>query len=286
MGSLDGRTAFVTGASRGIGAAVARRLASEGAAVAVVARSLDAHPHLPGSLRETTAAIEAAGGRAVAIAADLLVAEQRAAAVDRTRAELGPLDLLVNNAAASFYMPIEEVSEKRFRVAFEVNVRAPFDFAQRFLGDLGRNGDGVIVNISSASAAHPTRPYGPFWKHGGAVLYGATKAALDRLSTGFAAELEDEGIAVNSLSPVAAVMTPGVEALAIVPEGYAASAEPVECMAEAVLALCEPREPQISGRVLFSRILLAELARPARSLDGARVVEAPAPADGSTTCST
>ena len=261
MGRLEGRVAVVTGASRGIGAAVAERLASEGAAVALIARSLDAHPHLPGTLRETVETIEKRGGRALAVAGDLMQAEARARVVDEARAVLGPIDILVNNAAAAFYMPFEEISAKRFHVAFEVNVRAPFELCQLVLPDMKARGRGWIVNISSASALHPEGPpYHDFESRGGALLYGASKAALDRISTGLAAEFHGDGIAVNSLSPVAAIMTPGAEAHGVVPEEFRRTAEPMENMTQATLALCEPRDPPITGRVLFTKPFLAELA--------------------------
>jgi citronellol/citronellal dehydrogenase len=270
VGSLEGRVALVTGASRGIGAAVAVRLAAEGAAVALAARSLDEAPeHLGGTLRETAQVIERAGGRALPLAADLSRPEERARLVERARAALGPVDVLVNNAAAAFYLPFERVSERRFQVAFEVNVRAPFDLAQRLLPDMRARGRGWIVNVSSATARAPEGPpYGAFERKGGATLYGATKAALDRLSTGLAAELFDWGIVVNSVAPVGAVLTPGVEALGVVPEAYRESAEPVECLVEAILALAVPRDPPVTGRVLLSKPFLAELGLPVRTLDG------------------
>jgi citronellol/citronellal dehydrogenase len=261
VGRLEGRVAVVTGASRGIGAAIAERLAAEGAAVALMARSLDAHPHLPGTLRETVESIEKRGGRALAVQGDLMEAEARVRVVDEARAVLGPIDILVNNAAAAFYMPFEKISAKRFHVAFEVNVRAPFELCQLVLPDMRARGRGWIVNISSASALHPAGPpYQNFESHGGSVLYGATKAALDRISTGLAAELHADGIAVNSLSPVAAVMTPGAEAHGVVPEEFRRTAEPMENMTEATVALCEPRDTPITGRVLFTTPFLAELA--------------------------
>jgi NAD(P)-dependent dehydrogenase (short-subunit alcohol dehydrogenase family) len=270
--TLAGKVALVTGASRGIGAAIAERLASAGATVAIAARSLEQHPHLPGTLRETAAAIERAGGRAVAIACDLADADARARLVESVRAELGPIDLLVNNAAAAFYMPFESVTPSRFRVAFEVNVRAPWDLAQRVVPDMKARGGGVIVNLSSATAAHPHGPpYDEFHRSGGAVLYGASKAALDRVSTGLAGEYFEHRVFVNSLSPVAAVLTPGVLALGVVPDAWRESAEPVEWLAEATLALCEPRYPPITGRVLFSKPLLDELRREVRTLDGSRL---------------
>lgn len=105
-GEARGRVALVTGASRGIGAAIARRLAAEGARVAVTARSAERHPHLPGSLEETVAAIRAGGGEAVAIPGDLADADVRRHVVEETERSLGAIDVLVSNAAAAFYMPI------------------------------------------------------------------------------------------------------------------------------------------------------------------------------------
>src|SRR5437660_1588856 len=105
MGACDGRVALVTGASRGIGAAIALRLAEEGAAVGVTARTLDPHPTLPGTLRDVVAAVEATGGKAVAIPADLADAADRARVVPKVESSLGPGDILVNNAAAAFYVP-------------------------------------------------------------------------------------------------------------------------------------------------------------------------------------
>jgi NAD(P)-dependent dehydrogenase (short-subunit alcohol dehydrogenase family) len=166
------------------------------------------------------------------------------------------------------------VSEKRFRIAFEINVRAPWDLVQRVVPDMIERGGGSIVNISSAGAKHPEGP--PFQPHdqfGGHTLYGATKAALDRISCGLAAELYVHGIRVNSLAPVAAVMTPGVEALGVVPDEFRASAEPVEALAEATLALCEDSDAPVTGRVLASLPFLEEIGRPIRSLDGRSVLE-------------
>src|SRR6202142_1224080 len=131
--ALTGKVAIATGASRGIGAAIARRFAAEGAHVAIVARSLEpgSGGHLKGSLSEVAPAISADGGIALPIVADLSdVGCDRAAIVQRVTEELGPVDVLVNNAAACFYLSIDETSERRLRVAYEVNAITPYLLAK------------------------------------------------------------------------------------------------------------------------------------------------------------
>jgi len=271
VAKLLGKTALITGASRGIGAAIAERFAAEGAVVVVAARTLESRGKLPGTLRDTAGRIHARGGRAVCIAADMTRPDERARLVEEASTSVGPIDILVNNAAASFYRPFLEWTDKRFAVAFEINVRAPFDLAQRLVSSMKTRRSGWILNVSSKTAVHPSGPpYNDFQRHGGDLLYGMTKAALDRFSTGLAAELEGSGVVVNSLAPVAAVITPGVEALGIVPEEFRRTAEPVETMAEAAVALCGSGAP--TGRVAYSAELLKSLGREIRTLDGSSVL--------------
>jgi NAD(P)-dependent dehydrogenase (short-subunit alcohol dehydrogenase family) len=267
----EGRVAFVTGASRGIGAAIAERLAAAGAQVAAVARSLEEHPpEAPGTLRETVARIEARGGRAVAIQGDVLDARSRAAAVSRCRELLGPIEILVNNAAQGPYRPFEKFTEAHYRVTFEANVHAPLEFAQLVGPDMRRKRRGWILNISSATAEHPQGPPYIAWEQkGGHHLYACSKAALNRLTTGLAAELYDGGIAVNTLAPVAAVITAGVAAVGAEKWIEPSMIEPVEAMAEAALALCCCEPAKLTGRVTYSLRLLEELGREVRTLDGA-----------------
>jgi NAD(P)-dependent dehydrogenase (short-subunit alcohol dehydrogenase family) len=262
-GSLAGKVAIVTGASRGIGVTIAERLADEGAALALVARTLHPAPdaRLAGSLAETVAVVESRGARAVPIVADLAKPEDRARIVPEARAALGPIDILVHNAAAAIYAPIAEMPLRRRQVTFEVNVHATVDLAQAVVPDMRAKGRGWIVNLSSASSAHPSGP--PYRNVETTItVYGASKAALERVTTGLAAELFDDGIAVNSVAPVAAVRTPGAEALVgKLMDEHPELVEPPEWLAEAVLALvtCDPRS--CTGRVLYSGPFLDEIGR-------------------------
>lgn len=261
MGILDERVAIVTGASRGIGEAIARRFAEEGASVCVTARTEQQRDErLPGTIHDTVESIKEAGGNAIAIRADLSRAEDRVRLVDEATNELGPPDILVNNAAVTWFLPTSEFPESRLRIMFEVQVFAALELAQLVLPGMRLRNRGWILNISSGAARHPQGPPFPVRRTG--TVYGMCKATIERFSTGLAAEVYDDGIAVNALSPSRVVATPGVMLHRLIPDGAVAEAEPVDVMAEAALILCSGDPKAMTGRIDYSQELLSELGRP------------------------
>src|SRR5690349_1866531 len=159
MGILDGKVAIVTGAGRGIGAGLARRCAAEGAAVAVAARTTDAGTSpFPGTIAETAEQIRAAGGTAVPIRADLSKREDRERLVTEANEQLGPADILVSNAAVTYFTPVTDFTARRFQLMFDVQVEGPFHLAQLVIPGMRAKGRGWILNISSGAARHPAMP--------------------------------------------------------------------------------------------------------------------------------
>ena len=263
--SMEGKVAVVTGASRGIGEAIARRMAGEGAIVDVTARTVEpGDSRFEGSITETVDLITKAGGTAIAVAADLSKQEDRTRLVEHVTKELGPIDVLVNNAAVTFFEPVEVFTERHYDLMFQVQVRAPFELAQAVLPSMKERKTGWILNISSGAARHPKVDLN--FGRGGTV-YGMCKAALERFTTGLASEVYADNIAVNVLSPAGVVATPGVVHHKLIPPGREDMAEPVEVIAEAALALCTGTVETLSGKIAYSKPLLDELGRTAQPLD-------------------
>ena len=270
MAELAGSNVLVTGASRGIGKAIAQRFAAEGASVVVCASRLGAHGSLAGTLDATVAEIEAVGGKAAAIACDLSDSEARADLIERAADLFGPINILVNNAARSTMAAPSEVSSGQRNAMFDLNVNVPVELTQQVLPYMREQGGGWILNISSRTAVQEPPPY-PDSKMANFIIgaYGASKAALDRYTQALAHELVEEGIYINAMAPSNIVMTPGASYVRDIAVRRPDMVEPVEMMAEAALELCSQRHV---GQVVLSRDLLHAVARPVRSLDGKRII--------------
>jgi len=253
-GVLAGKVAVITGASRGIGEAIARRYAMEGARVVVSARSVEEEDHfLPGTITATAARIREAGGEAVAVRADLSLAQDRRALIEQAEAAFGAVDILVNNAAVTYYFPVAEFPEKRFRLMMEIQVWAPFELAQMVLPGMQERGQGWILNISSHAALHPRKSQAGR----GGTVYGMCKAALERFTTGLAQEVYADNIGVNVISP-GLVATPGAVHHNLITDSNRNIVTPVEHMAEACLRLVHGDPRTLTGRVDYADQLMKE----------------------------
>jgi citronellol/citronellal dehydrogenase len=264
-GSCVGRVALVTGASRGIGRATALRLAAEGADVAVVARDIDTE-RLGRTLSETVDEVRALGRRAVAIGANLAdPAVDRGAIVRQAEDELGPIDILVNNAAMSVFANVADWRDDKLRAMQEINVFAPWQLIQAVLPGMLTRDAGWIVNISSG-VADPARA------RAGGAAYGGTKAMLDQMTRCLALELDGTSVVANVVSPQGASRTEFVNSLVASNVLSEELTEPLEAMAEAVLALATA-PPSVRGLVVRSYELLDRLQRPVHDLTGEHVLD-------------
>ena len=255
-GTLAGKVALVTGASRGIGAAVAARLAMEGAKVVCTARTTDqAESRLPGTLTETVERINRAGGKAVGVKADLAQASDRERLYEETLAAYGSPDILVNNAAVTFFIPIETFPSKRFDLMMEVQVWAALHLSQLVLPKMRERKGGAIITLSSGAAIHPARPFEGV--RPGGTVYGMCKAALERFSTGLASEVYADNISVNAISP-GLVDTPGVAVHGLINENTKHRVSPIENIAEACYQIATRDPKAMTGRIDHAAPFLAE----------------------------
>jgi len=260
MGKLDGKVAIVTGASRGIGEEIAKLFASEGAKVVCAARTLNEGDHrmLEGSLTSTVAQIKAAGGDAIAVAVNVADEDDCRKLVRAAIDTYGRIDVLVNDAALTYYTQVVDYDIKRWITAFAVNVHGPFMLTKMVLPGMMERKCGAIVNISSGAAIGPGRtPFNPATRKGG-TMYGATKAALERFTQGVAQEVDGYNIAVTAVSPSQVVPTPGTVYHKLVKGIDDPQGERPEYMARAVLLLATEPAEKINGRVTYSQQILGE----------------------------
>jgi len=258
---LEGRVVVVTGASRGIGAAIAQLFAAEGGRVICAARTLREGEHsLAGSLETTVAAIQAAGGEAKAVTANIAEPGECQTLIRAACDLYGPVDVLVNNAALTYYLPIKDFPLNKWLRSWAVNFHAPFVLSQLALAEMIPRQRGAIVNISSGAAIGPGRgPYpDPALASRGGTCYGAEKAALERFTQGMAAEVYQYGISVTCVSPSQVVPTPGTVYHRLVKSMDDPRGEPATLMAQAALLLATEPLGRVTGRVTYSQQILKE----------------------------
>ena len=254
-GRCDGKVALVTGSSRGLGKAIAQQLASEGATVALTARTMDPDPRYDGSLGQTREEIVAAGGRAIAVQADLSRGEERERLFAEVVSEVGAPDILVNNAAVTFLRPLDGFPEKRVRLMLEMHLLGPLQLSQLAIPAMRSRGRGWILNVTSVGGDLPAGPpFSEFDASAGFGVYGTAKAALNRLTLSLAAELYDDGIAVNAAAPSNPVATPGAGTLDLAKT----DTEDVSLITETAMVLCSGDPATLTGRIAHTQPFLRE----------------------------
>jgi len=245
---LKGRVALVTGASRGIGKALALRLAQEGADVVIAAKSEQSTEHLPGSIYETAKEVEALGRRALAVPTDVRNEEMVRALIESTIAAFGRIDILINNAGAIWTQPVLKTPPKKFDLIMQVNVRAAYLTAYYALPHMVKQKWGHILNMCPSMKLQP-QP--------GRVCYMISKLGMAQLAIGIAAEHAPDNIAANTLWP----RTP-IESQATInwKMGDRSTWRTPEIMCDASMAIFGQEPGAYSGHQLIDEQVLTELA--------------------------
>ena len=226
--------------------------------MAITARTLEPDPKYVGSLRETCEGIVATGGEAVAIQADLSKAEDRERLMTEVTDRIGAPDILVNNAAVTFLRPLDEFPEKRARLMIEMHVLAPLHLTQLAIPAMRERKRGWVLMLTSLAGERIEGPtFSDFDRSAGFGMYGTCKAALSRLAQSFAAELYDDGVAVNAASTTKPVATPGAGTLDLAKD----DTEDISYITETAFLLCTGDPAVLTGRVAETQPFLREFGR-------------------------
>ena len=260
MTSLEGKTLFITGASRGIGKAIGLRAAADGANIVIAAKTVAPTPKLPGTIHTAAEEIEAAGGRALALACDIRFEDQIGAAVERAVEAFGGIDILVNNASAISLTGTLQTPLKRFDLMFGVNVRGTYACSQACIPHLAAAANPHILNLA------PPLNMDAKW-FAGHLAYTMAKYGMSMCTLGLAEELKKDGIAVNSLWPRTAIDTAALRMLGggVGPE----NCRTPEIVADAAHAILCRSSRACSGNFFIDDEVLAEEG--VRDLEGYKV---------------
>jgi citronellol/citronellal dehydrogenase len=249
-GALKGKTLFITGASRGIGRAIALKCAADGANIVIAAKSAEPHPKLPGTIYSVAEEVEAAGGVALALQVDVREEDQVADAMARAAETFGGIDAVVNNAGAINLTNVESTPPKRYDLMLDVNARAVYLTAHLAIPYLKQSANGHIVSLSPPLNLQP-QWLGPF------APYALSKFGMTILSMGLAEELRQAGISVCTLWPRTLVATAAIEFAVGSREMFEQSRKPV-IMADAVYEILISENNALSGGQLIDEELLRE----------------------------
>ncbi|MBH1988308.1 MAG: NAD(P)-dependent oxidoreductase [Burkholderiales bacterium] len=249
MATLSGKTLFISGASRGIGLAIALRAARDGANVVIAAKTAEPDPRLPGTIHTAAAEVEAAGGRALALQVDIRDEDAVQAAVARAAEHFGGIDILVNNASAIGLTRTPDTPLKRYDLMMDINVRGSFVCAQACLPHLQRAANPHILSLS------PPLNLDPKWL-GVHAAYTTSKYAMSLIALGLAEELKAQGIAVNTLWPQTIIAT---SALNVASVGLGEMGRKPEVMADAAWHVLTADARSLTGRSLVDEAVLRQV---------------------------
>jgi citronellol/citronellal dehydrogenase len=250
MGVFEGKTMFISGASRGIGLAIAKRVAADGANVALIAKTAEPHPRLPGTVYTAAEEIEAAGGQALPIVGDIRFDDQVDAAVTRTVDEFGGIDMCINNASAIALMNTEALPMKMYDLMQDINTRGTYTVSRACIPHLKRAENPHILTLS------PPLNLAPHW-FGNHVAYTIAKYGMSMCTLGMAREFSSDGIAVNSLWPRTIIATAAVQNLLGGDEAMRQSRKP-EILADAAYEILGRPSREHTGNFYIDDEVLAE----------------------------
>ena len=247
---FSGKTALVSGGSRGIGLAIAKKLASEGANVAIMAKTTEPHPRLPGTIYTAAEEIESAGGKALPLVTDIRYEDQVKSAVQETVSAFGGIDIVINNASAISLTPTNVTEMKRFDLMFGVNVRGTFLVSKESIPYLLKSDNPHILSLS------PPLDMNPKW-FSQTLAYTMSKFGMSQCILGLAEEYKREGIAANALWPHSVIATAAISNVVMGDEAFPHCRKP-EILADAAAVILSKNSKEFTGNFCIDDVLLSE----------------------------